>query len=77
MLRNQVAWNQLTSPNLLLHVRSVALASVSTVTTLAVPSLPSEPTARGKWLRLLASDKLKRLHIGNPCHVANEKVRVS
>jgi hypothetical protein len=46
------------------------------VSTLAVPCVPAQPTTRTKWQRLLASDKLKSLHVGNLCYVANEKVSV-
>lgn len=73
-LCNGVQWKQVTSPKLLLYVRSVALAAVTTVTTLAVPCVPSEQTSRCKWQRLLKSDNLKRLHVGNECYLAKEKV---
>jgi hypothetical protein len=47
------------------------------VSTLAVPCVPNQPTTRKKWQRLLASDKLTSLHVGNLCFVANEKVSVT
>jgi hypothetical protein len=74
-LCNQVAWDELKTFDPLVYVRSVALASVRTVSSMAVPCVPAQPAARGKWQRLLASDKMKRLRIGNPCYVVREKVR--
>jgi hypothetical protein len=73
-LRNQVPWTRLTPSGRLVYVMSVALASVGSVSTMAVPCVPTRSTVRGKWQRLLASDKLKRLRIGNFCYLANAKV---